>query len=194
MKAIVGLGNPGKEYCETRHNVGFMVVDEIAQQRNLRWRSKSNWDLSYAKNSGEQHFFVVKPETFMNRSGWAVSQFAAYYDVAPKDLLVIVDDVDLPLGKLRVRARGSAGTHKGLKSCVEQLGTIDFPRLRVGVGRGDSRHDLADYVLAKFDQAEWPEFRKAITRAADAAQMFVVEDIQKVMNTYNPETAAPEID
>ena len=192
MKVIVGLGNPGRDYADTRHNVGFTVADEIAHRLDLQWRKDS--DLTFAKSFGEHAFFVVKPQTFMNRSGYAVSRFAEYHHIEPADILVVVDDVDLPLGRIRVRAKGSAGTHNGLKSVVEQLGTREFPRLRLGVGRGDARRDLSDYVLATFDPAEKPEVDTLITRAADAAQMFAAEDIAKVMNAYNPDAAEPEVD
>ncbi len=183
MKAIVGLGNPGEEHGETRHNIGFMVVDEIANRHKLEWRA--DLDLAYAKKFKRTQFFLVKPETFMNRSGWALRRFASYHKIEHKDLLVVVDDVDLPLGRIRVRQQGSAGTHNGLKSVVEQLGTIEFPRLRLGIGRGDSRRDLADYVLSKFEPNEWLVLKQSITRAADAAEMFAVDGIEKVMNTYN---------
>ena len=192
MKVIVGLGNPGREYAGTRHNVGFMVADEMARRLDLQWRKDA--DITFAKSFGEYAFWVVKPQTFMNRSGYAVSRFAEYHQIEPADLLVVVDDVDLPLGRIRVRATGSAGTHNGLKSVVEQLGTREFPRLRLGVGRGDARRDLADYVLATFDSGELPEVKKFIIRATDAAQMFAVDDIHKVMNTYNPGATGPDVD
>jgi len=190
VKLIVGLGNPGREYRETRHNVGFMVVDEIARRHDLHWRADA--DLAYAKSFGDPGFFVVKPETFMNRSGFAVSRFAGYRNIELEDLLVVVDDVDLPLGRIRARRQGSAGTHNGLKSVVEQLGTTAFPRMRLGVGRGDSRRDLADYVLSKFEPEELPVLESFVTRAADAAEMFAAHGIQKVMNTYNPDVAEPD--
>ena len=192
MKLIVGLGNPGSEYAETRHNIGFKVADEIGERLDLHWRKDA--DVSFAKSFGGSAFFVAKPQTFMNRSGYAVSRFAGYHEVDPGDILVIVDDVELPLGRIRVRAKGSPGTHNGLKSIVEQLGTREFPRMRLGVGRGDSRRDLADYVLARFDPVERPEVERLIARGADAAQMFVAEGIEKVMNAYNPDAAGPEID
>jgi PTH1 family peptidyl-tRNA hydrolase len=192
VKLIVGLGNPGREYAATRHNVGFMVADEIGRRLNLEWRKDA--DVVFAKHFGVDAFFVVKPQTFMNRSGYAVSRFAGYHNIDARDILVVVDEVDLPLGRIRIRARGSAGTHNGLKSVIEQLGTREFPRLRMGVGRGDARRDLADYVLATFDPTEQPEVESLITRAADAAQMFTAESIEKVMNAYNPEPAGPEVD
>ena len=191
MRVIVGLGNPGREYAGTRHNVGFRVADLVGERLGLHWRKDE--DVLFAKSFGESPFLVVKPQTFMNRSGYAVARFAGYHQVEPEALLVVLDDVDLPLGRVRVRASGSGGTHNGLKSVVEQLGTTAFPRMRLGVGRGDARRDLADFVLATFEPAEEPDVESLITRAADAAQMFVVEGIQKVMNAYNPEATAPDI-
>ena len=192
MKLIVGLGNPGDEYRETRHNVGFMVVDTIAKRHGLDWRTRGS--MAFAKRFGANKFLLAKPQTFMNLSGFAVADFAAYYNVDLGDVLVVVDEVDLPLGRLRARARGSAGTHNGMKSIVEQLGTTDFARLRVGTGRGDRRRDLADYVLARFEPAERAALDEVITRAADAAELFAVEGIEKVMNRYNPDPTEPDVD
>jgi peptidyl-tRNA hydrolase, PTH1 family len=196
MKLIVGLGNPGREYRETRHNVGFMVIDELARRYGLSFSMAPSQvpDAYVAKRYGTDPLLVAKPLTFMNRSGDAVAALARYYDVAPADLLVIVDEVALPFGKLRARARGSAGGHNGLKSIVERLGTQEFPRLRLGVGRGDSRRDLADHVLSTFESGERAELESFIARAADAAEMFAVDGIGKVMNTYNPEVTAPDND
>jgi PTH1 family peptidyl-tRNA hydrolase len=127
-------------------------------------------------------------------SGDSVAALSRYFDVVPADLLVVVDEVALPFGRLRARGRGSAGGHNGLKSVIERLGTQDFPRLRLGIGRGDARRDLADYVTSKFEAAERAELETFITRAADAAEMFAVADIGKVMNVYNPESTASETD
>jgi PTH1 family peptidyl-tRNA hydrolase len=194
MKLIVGLGNPGREYRDTRHNVGFKVVDEIARRHALEWAmAPAQVPESFVvKKYGTDAVLLAKPLTFMNRSGDAVAALSRYYDVAPSDLLVVYDDIDLPFGRLRARARGSAGTHNGMRSVVSRLGTIDFPRLRLGVGRGDRRRELADHVLAKFEADEQSELDPFIARAADAAEMFAAEDIQKVMNMYNPEPATPE--
>ena len=192
MKLIVGLGNPGNEYRDTRHNVGFMVVDEVAGRRGLHWRNEGQ--MSFAKSFGAPELVVAKPRTFMNLSGFGVSEFVNYRHVDLADLLVVVDDVDLPLGRMRAKARGSAGSHNGLKSLVEQLGTTAFPRLRIGIGRGDRRGDLADYVLAKFEPAELAVLKDVVTRAADAAEMFAVEGIAQVMNAYNPDATAPDAD
>ncbi len=194
MKLIVGLGNPGRDYRETRHNVGFMVVDELAKRHQLTFSMAPSQvaDTFVAKKYGSQPLLVAKPLTFMNRSGGAVSALARYYDIAPADLLVVVDEAALPFGKLRVRARGSAGGHNGLKSIIEQFGTQEFPRLRLGVGRGDTRRDLADHVLSTFEPSERAELETLITRAADAAEMFAVDGIVTVMNAYNPEATVPD--
>jgi PTH1 family peptidyl-tRNA hydrolase len=192
MKLIVGLGNPGDEYRDTRHNVGFMVVDTIAKRHALGWRHRDQ--VMLAKNFGADAFLVAKPLTFVNRSGDAVGELMRYYGVGPADLLVVVDEAALPFGRLRARARGSAGGHNGLKSIIERLETTEFARLRLGVGRGDPRRELADHVLARFEPGERAELEAFIARAADAAEMFTVEGIEKVMNEYNPDATAPEVD
>lgn len=194
MKLIVGLGNPGREYRDTRHNVGFLVVDEIVRRHGLTWSSAPSQvpDAFVAKRFGAEPLLLSKPLTFMNRSGEAVAALTRYYGIEPADLLVVVDEVDLPFGRIRARARGSAGTHNGLRSIVGRLGTTEFPRLRLGVGRGDARRDLADHVLSKFEPGEQAELDSFIARAADAAEMFAAEGISKVMNTYNAGPAGPE--
>jgi PTH1 family peptidyl-tRNA hydrolase len=183
VKLVVGLGNPGPQYRDTRHNVGFWVVDEIASRWHLGngWRERD--DALYVKKAGGAT--LVKPLTFMNLSGFAVSRLRQFFQVEPADILVIVDEAALPLGRLRARARGSAGGHNGLKSIIEQLGTTEFPRLRVGVGRGDQRRDLSDHVLAKFDPEERDTIHAATLRAADAAEMFLSDGIERVMNAFN---------
>ena len=200
------MGNPGKEYRETRHNVGFMVIDELARRHQLTLSmgpsqvpdtfvaKKFGLPAEASAKAGPGSWLVAKPLTFMNRSGDAVAALARYYDIAPDDLLVVLDEAALPFGRLRARARGSAGGHNGLKSIIERLGTQEFPRLRLGVGRGDARRDLADHVLSKFEPAERAGLETFIARAADAAEMFAVDGIGTVMNTYNPESTGPEID
>jgi PTH1 family peptidyl-tRNA hydrolase len=194
MKLIVGLGNPGREYRDTRHNVGFMVVDEIARRHQATWAMAPSQvpDAFVAKKFPPQPMLLGKPLTFMNRSGAAVVALAAYYRIEPGDLLVVYDDVDLPFGRLRARAAGSAGTHNGMRSVVQSMGTTEVPRLRVGIGRGDRRRDLADVVLAKFEPAEQEQLESVIARAADAAEMFAADDILTVMNAYNPDPADPD--
>jgi len=192
VKLIVGLGNPGREYRDTRHNVGFMVVDEIARRHGIDWTSGPSQiaETLVAKRFGDEPVMVAKPLTYMNNSGDAVAGLVRYFDVNHDDLFVVVDEAALPFGRLRARARGSAGGHNGLKSIIERLGTTEFSRLRLGVGRGDGRRDLADHVLARFERGEQADLETLITRAADAAEMFAAEGISKVMNAFNPGATA----
>ena len=194
MKLVVGLGNPGRDYRKTRHNAGFMVVDEVARRHQLTWAPGPAQvaESFVVKRFGERPVLLAKPLTYMNRSGDVVAGLARYFDVPVSDLLVVVDEAALPFGRLRVRRGGSAGGHNGLKSIIAHLGTDQFPRLRVGVGRGDARRDLSDHVLGRFESGESAELEEVITRAADAVEMFAAADIEQVMNTYNPDAAAPE--
>ncbi len=186
MKLVVGLGNPGPQYRDTRHNVGFWVADDLARRWGIddRWRERD--EAMFVRQPGGA--MLAKPLTFMNLSGFAVSRLRQFFQIELGDILVVVDEVALPLGRLRARARGSAGGHNGLKSIAEQLGTTEFARLRIGVGRGDSRRDLADHVLSTFDADERDEIRAATLRAADAAEMFISDGIERVMNTFNAAT------
>lgn len=196
MKLIVGLGNPGREYRDTRHNVGFLVVDEIARRHQLALAMAPSQvpETFVAKKYGSEPLLVAKPLTYMNHSGDAVAALTRYYDIGAADLLVVVDEAALPFGRLRARPRGSAGGHNGLKSIIERLGTTEFARLRLGVGRGDPQRDLTDHVLATFEPGERVELEGFISRAADAAEMFAVAGIEQVMNAYNPEATGPEVD
>jgi PTH1 family peptidyl-tRNA hydrolase len=191
LKAIFGLGNPGARYKGTRHNIGFEVLDELAGRANVAFESAPAEALiARIRNSAASGSFagsgvlLAKPLTFMNASGQAVGELLRYFKIEIADMLVIVDEVQLPLGRLRARVRGSAGGHNGLKSVIAHLGA-DFPRLRIGVGRGDARRDLADHVLAKFDKDEAAEVERMTMRAADAAQVFVTDGIAAVMNQFN---------
>jgi peptidyl-tRNA hydrolase, PTH1 family len=185
LKLLVGLGNPGPQYHGTRHNIGFAVVDELARRVGVRFESSPVDALIARIRTPEgEPVMLAKPLTSMNRSGEAVGALMRYFKVAPADVLVIVDEVQLPLARLRARPRGSAGGHNGLKSIVEHLGQ-DFARLRVGVGRGDARRDLADHVLARFDRDEAGEVQTMMERAADAAETFISSGIDMVMNRFN---------
>ena len=182
MKAIVGLGNPGAEYVATRHNVGFEVVDELARRWQVKlkkWRKVGM--LALAK---DHDALLMEPATFMNSSGEAVLSVGSFYKVNLADWLIVVDDVNLPLGRVRMRKMGSAGGHNGLKSVIQHLGP-DFARLRIGVGRGDPKWDLADHVLARFEPEERRSVEEAIGRAADAVETFVTEGIEPAMNRFN---------
>ena len=192
MKAIVGLGNPGQKYTGTRHNIGFAVADELARRAGIAFGSApadalvAKWrDDRWAGTPGVSDVaLIAKPMTFMNDSGQAVGELARYFKIDVGDLLIVVDEVQLPLGRLRVRTRGSAGGHNGLRSVVAHI-SEDFARLRIGVGRGDSRRDLADHVLSRFDNDEALEVERMTARAADAAELFATAGIAAVMNTYN---------
>ena len=186
MKLIVGLGNPGSEYRDTRHNVGFMVVDALVD----RWRVADQWRekfeaLQIKTVRGDEPVIIAKPLTFMNLSGQAVQALAGFYKIEPADIFVVTDDVALPLGRLRARSEGGAGGHNGLKSMIQSLATQAFPRMRVGVGRGDDRRDLADHVLGRFEADEHDTVSAAVLRAADATEMFLSEGIGRVMNAFN---------
>ena len=190
MKLIAGLGNPGPRYKGTRHNIGFEVIDEVGRRAAVGFESAPAEALMARwRRSDVDDVLLVKPLTFMNLSGQAIGELLRYFKVDVADLLVIVDEVQLPLGKLRARARGSAGGHNGLKSIIAHLGD-EFSRLRVGVGRGptadgQAQRDLADHVLARFDPDERVEAQKMTMRAADAAETFITSGIAAVMNAYN---------
>jgi len=191
LKLIVGLGNPDPEYLETRHNVGFKVADEVARRHRAAFRTSSKWDAVTARTHDfDDDVMLVKPTTFMNASGWAVRDLASYYKVESSDLLIIVDDADLPLGRLRIRERGSAGGHNGLKSIIQELGTEEFPRLRLGVGRQPG--ELRNHVLGRFGEEERGQIESAVKKAADAAEMFLTEGIIKTMNMFNKPEAGLE--
>jgi PTH1 family peptidyl-tRNA hydrolase len=193
MKLIIGLGNPGRRYEATRHNVGFDVVDLLATRHRGEWASAPRGiEALVVRHTdagvsavGRKEALLAKPLTFMNLSGAAVVGLVQFYKMALADMLVIVDDVNIELGRLRTRARGSAGGHNGLKSIIGSLGSEEFARLRIGVGRGDGRRDLADHVTAKFEAHERASIVEAVGRAADAAELFVAEGIGPVMNRYN---------
>jgi len=186
VKLIVGLGNPGPEYRDTRHNVGFMVADALVD----RWRVSDQWRekfeaLLIKTMVREESVVLAKPLTFMNLSGRAVAALAGFYKIDPSDIFIVTDDVALPVGRLRARREGGAGGHNGLKSIIQSLGLQAFPRMRVGVGRGDSRRDLADHVLGRFEADERDMVSAAVLRAADATEMFLSEGIERVMNAFN---------
>ncbi len=171
MKLICGLGNPGDKYARTRHNVGFRVLDLLAQKLNFPEFSEKGKYLLSEKGRGENKIFLMKPLTYMNLSGEAVMEVLNFYKIEPKDLLVVYDDVDLPLGKLRYRDSGSAGTHNGMKSIIEQLATLDFPRLRVGIeSRGvtaPEQMELDVFVLAPFLPEEEELLKPALAEAVE---------------------------
>ena len=191
MKLIVGLGNPGPRYRGTFHNVGFDVVDEVARRRGVSFEAAPADALMARVRDVEGGALLAKPLTFMNVSGDAVGALQRYFRIALEDLLVVVDDVALPAGRLRVRRSGSAGGHNGLKSIIACLGTDGFARLRVGVGRGDPRRHLADHVLSRVSGEERETLTVATGQAADAAELFLGAPIEELMKRFN---AAPKAD
>jgi len=189
MKLIVGLGNPGPRYRGTVHNVGFDVVDEVAGRRGVSFEAAPADALMARLRDVDGGALLVKPLTFMNVSGDAVGALQRYFRVPVEDMLVVVDDVALPAGRLRVRRSGSAGGHNGLKSIISGLGTDGFARLRVGVGRGDPRRDLSDHVLSRVTGELRETLVEATAKAADAAELFLAAPIEELMKRFN---AAPK--
>jgi peptidyl-tRNA hydrolase, PTH1 family len=182
---VVGLGNPGERYRRTRHNLGFMVVDELAARHGRSRPHEEGEALVLAATLGAQDVLLVKPLTFMNRSGVAVERLLADHGGAPSDVVAVVDDVALPLGELRVRERGSHGGHNGLRSLIEVLGTEEFPRVRLGVSQGEPPEDLAGYVLSDFPQEEVLVVQEAVGWAADAVTCLIAEGGAVTMNRFN---------
>jgi peptidyl-tRNA hydrolase, PTH1 family len=187
MWLIVGLGNPGEKYARTRHNIGFECLDTLAERHGLEFRGKRANSLIAEGAIRGQRVALVKPQTYMNLSGQAVTNLRVWYKIDPAgELLVVYDDMDLPFGKIRLRERGSAGTHNGMRSIVGQLGGTDFPRLRVGIDPPPGKMDPANYVLARFSkeqEAELPALRDTV---ADAIELVVREGVTAAMNRYNP--------
>lgn len=185
MKLLVGLGNPGARYHDTRHNIGFRVIDALARRWSVdQWREQHQALVGRARE-GDEPVLVAKPMTFMNLSGEAIAGLAGFYKVAVPDVLVVLDEVALPLGRLRAGRGGSHGGHNGLKSVIARLGTSEVPRLRIGVGLGDGQRALADHVLGTFGPDEREQVEAAVLRAAEASVMFVTDGIERVMNAFN---------
>ena len=183
---VAGLGNPGLEYENTRHNAGFLTMDELAKQCGVKLdQMKFKSDCGEAM-LGEVRCLLMKPTTYMNLSGDAIAAAANFYKIPPEQVLVIYDDISLPPGKLRLRRKGSAGGHNGIKSIIAQLGTEEFPRIRVGVGaKPNPQYDLADWVLSKFSEEDMTALQPALEHAADAAKKIVSGDMTGAMNLYS---------
>lgn len=184
-KLIVGLGNPGIDYRDTRHNIGFMVVDELARRFKASFTEEKRWHGLNAKISGT---WLLKPQTFMNDSGRSVRGLSQFYKIAPAETLVVYDDVDLPLGKMRMRLSGSAGGHNGMKSLINTFGTDAFPRLKLGIATDSGRPSgdrLVGHVLGKFREEERPSLEIFIQRAADAVMSSLQTSLGAAMNVFN---------
>ncbi|MGI6663364.1 MAG: aminoacyl-tRNA hydrolase [Bacillota bacterium] len=194
MKCVVGLGNPGKKYRNTRHNVGYRVLDEIAGRFRLAWSESgfSERALATVPFGGGVDLLLVRPLTYMNSSGVAVSEVMEDYDLPAADVLVIHDDMDLPLGKVRFKRKGSSGGHRGIESIIEETGTSDFPRLKIGVGRPPEGVDPAEYVLSRFSGDDEEILAEVIRLAAEATLDAVSRGIDWAMAHYNGLDAALE--
>ena len=183
---LVCLGNPGDQYENTRHNVGFMVADELGERHNVPIQRLKFRALTNTITVGDEKVLLMKPVTYMNLSGEAVHEAAAFYKIPPERVLVISDEVSLAPGKIRVRRSGSAGGHNGLKNIIAHLGTDQFPRIRLGVGqKPHPDYDMADWVLGKFQGEDKKAVESAVKKAADAAECLIREGVDKAMNKYN---------
>lgn len=182
---IAGLGNPGKEYEDTRHNMGYKAIDVLSSSENIEVRRSKFHSLFGRGTIAGKKAILVKPETYMNRSGIAVREAAMYFDVAPQNLIVIYDDIDLPAGSIRIRKSGGAGTHNGMKSVVQELGTKDFIRIRIGIGSAEAGEDLVDRVIGKVPQAEKELLQKAAAEAAEAVRDIIAIGVDNAMNRHN---------
>ncbi|MFM8321251.1 MAG: aminoacyl-tRNA hydrolase [Chloroflexota bacterium] len=182
---IAGLGNPGKEYKNTRHNIGFMLADRLAERLGLKFSRLESKALVTRGEYQAHKVILAKPQTFMNLSGTAVGALLRYYKAPLSNLLVAYDDVDLPPGTVRIRPGGSSGGQKGMASIIERVGTADFPRLRLGIGRPPGRMEAADYVLQSFSTGDLAVIQPAIERGVDAALLFIAQGLEAAMNQYN---------
>lgn len=184
-RLIVGLGNPGADYALTRHNVGFRCLDELAARLDVGWGQESSAQCLAARATvNEGNYLLAKPLTFMNSSGRAVKELIQKYELAPESVLVVYDDLDLPLGALRLRTRGSAGTHNGMRSVVREAGTESMARLRVGIGAAAAT-PVVEYVLTPFGAEEEQTIEQAVQRASNAILLWARGAVEEAMNTYN---------
>ncbi len=185
LTIIVGLGNPGKKYEKTRHNVGFCTIDYLSARYGIKVDRLKHKALVGEGVINDERVLLVKPQTFMNLSGESIREIAEWYRLPLGKLIVIYDDVDLPVGTIRIRPKGSSGTHNGMKSVIYQLQSDEFPRIRIGIGKAPEGWDLADFVLSRFGGEEEADIANSIQRAAEAAAMIAQSGVEAAMNQYN---------
>ncbi|WP_167958589.1 aminoacyl-tRNA hydrolase [Anaerosporobacter faecicola] len=186
MYIIVGLGNPTREYTATRHNIGFDAITRLADEYDIVLDQKKHKALCGSGYMGGQKVLLAQPQTYMNLSGESVRELVDFYKIDPTtELIIIYDDISLEVGQLRIRKKGSAGGHNGIKSIIAHLGTQEFLRIKVGVGNKPDNWDLADYVLGRFPSEEQPIIREALGHAAKACECIITEDVASAMNLYN---------
>ena len=182
---LIGLGNPGREYRDTRHNVGFMLIDRLAVRLDARGMKVQSKAIITTATYLERKLILAKPQTYMNLSGHSAQGLLNFYKIPIENMLIAHDDLDIPFGTIRIRPKGGPGGQRGMASTIEQLGTKDFPRLRIGISRPPGRMDPAAYVLQDFSREDMKILSDVLDRAADAALDFVVDGVNKVMNKYN---------
>ncbi|MFN8462574.1 MAG: aminoacyl-tRNA hydrolase [Anaerolineales bacterium] len=182
---FIGLGNPGREYANTRHNFGFMAIDRLAVRLNARGMKVQSKAIVMDSKYEDHKLILAKPQTFMNLSGQSVQGLAHFYKIPNENLMILSDDLDLPFGTIRIRASGGPGGQRGLSSILEKLGTKDIPRMRLGIGRPPGRMDPADYVLQNFSRDDLKSLSELLDRAADAALEFVINGLTAAMNKFN---------
>ena len=188
MYVVVGLGNPGKDYTNTRHNVGFNTVDLIGKRNSINL-NKIKFNSIYGEgNIGGEKILLVKPQTYMNNSGTSVRDISQYYKIPIENIIVIVDDIDIDFSSVKLRAKGSAGSHNGLKSIINHLQKEEFPRVKVGIGKKYENQDLADFVLSRFSKDEQVDIDMSVITAAEAVESIIKDGIDTAMNKYNKKT------
>lgn len=189
MKVIAGLGNPTGKYEGTRHNVGFMALDRLADKHGISVDTKKHRAYIGKGVIAGQKVILAKPQTFMNLSGDSIQQIAAYYKVEPEDIIILFDDISLDVGMIRIRKKGSAGGHNGIKSIIACLNSSDFPRVKVGVGNKRPGQDLADYVMGTIPKAQRELLDEALDHAVDAVELMLAGEVEQAMNLYNRKPA-----
>lgn len=185
MFVVVGLGNPGKTYSSTRHNVGFDTIDLLAERNGIKI-NKIKFKSVYGEGTiGDRRVILVKPQTYMNNSGETVRDIANFYKLEPENIIVIVDDIDIDFSSVRIKKKGSAGSHNGLKSIIYLLGRDDFPRVKIGIGKKKENQDLASFVLSRFSKEERTDIEESMLIAAEASETIVKYGVERTMNEFN---------
>ncbi len=185
MWAVVGLGNPGRRYAGTRHNAGFAFIKRIAKEWKVKLRKKRYFSKVVEMKKENERVLLATPHTYMNKSGLAVKNILEVRGIKPERLIVVFDDLDIPLGEIRIRKRGGPGTHKGMNSIIQEIQTTEYPRIRVGIGPLEPDEDAVNYVLSPFDKSEEPLLEEGLKKAQEALEMILSGNVEEAMNMYN---------